>query len=226
MRPLPQAVHRHGRHGLRALQVPLHKWLLAIYLLCSSKKGIAAHQLHRMLGVTYKTAWFMEHRIREAMRDGTLRAGRRRARWSRRTRRTSATRTWSTSDEARRGRQASAPSWPGRAWRQGRIIHVDEVEQRERRQMFAATSTRESALMTDESRHYLKVGEEFASHRRSTTPPEEYVRDDVHTNTIEGYFSRVQARHEGHLPALRREAPAPLPERVRFPLQQPRRLGY
>ena len=51
-------------------KVPLNKWLLATYLLCSSKKGMSAHQLHRMLGVTYKTAWFMFHRIREGMTDG------------------------------------------------------------------------------------------------------------------------------------------------------------
>jgi transposase-like protein len=50
-------------------KIPLHKWLLATYLLSSSKKGMSAHQLHRMLGVTYKSAWFMFHRIREAMRD-------------------------------------------------------------------------------------------------------------------------------------------------------------
>ena len=50
-------------------KIPLHKWLLATFLLCSSKKGMSAHQLHRMLKVTYKTAWFMEHRIREGMRD-------------------------------------------------------------------------------------------------------------------------------------------------------------
>ena len=50
-------------------KVPLHRWLLATYLLSSSKKGISSHQLHRMLGVTYKTAWFMTHRIREAMKD-------------------------------------------------------------------------------------------------------------------------------------------------------------
>src|ERR671936_1725106 len=49
--------------------IPLHKWLLAFYLLCSSKKGMSAHQLHRMLGITYKTAWFMCHRIREAMKE-------------------------------------------------------------------------------------------------------------------------------------------------------------
>jgi transposase-like protein len=52
--------------------VPLTKWLQAMHLLCCSKKGISSHQLHRLLGVTYKTAWFMAHRIREGMRDGTL----------------------------------------------------------------------------------------------------------------------------------------------------------
>jgi transposase-like protein len=51
-------------------KVPLNKWLLAVHLMSSSKKGISAHQMHRMLGVTYKTAWFMAHRIREAMRPG------------------------------------------------------------------------------------------------------------------------------------------------------------
>src|SRR6059058_804811 len=51
-------------------KIQLNKWLLATFLLSSSKKGMSAHQLHRMLGVTYKTAWFMMHRIREAMRDG------------------------------------------------------------------------------------------------------------------------------------------------------------
>lgn len=53
-------------------KIPLHTWLYANHLLCSSKKGISSHQLSRMLGVTYKTAWFMSHRIREAMREGDL----------------------------------------------------------------------------------------------------------------------------------------------------------
>ncbi len=52
---------------MESSKVPLNKWLLATYLMSSSKKGISAHQLHRTLGVTYKTAWFMAHRIREAM---------------------------------------------------------------------------------------------------------------------------------------------------------------
>lgn len=53
-------------------KIPLHKWILATHLLCSSKKGMSSHQLHRTLGVTYKTAWFMTHRVREAMRSGSL----------------------------------------------------------------------------------------------------------------------------------------------------------
>jgi transposase-like protein len=52
--------------------IPLHKWLQAIHLLCSSKKGISSHQLHRTLEITYEAAWFMSHRIREAMRTGSL----------------------------------------------------------------------------------------------------------------------------------------------------------
>ena len=54
-------------------KIPLHKWVLATHLMCSSKKGISSHQLHRTLGVTYKTAWFMTHRIREAMRPASCR---------------------------------------------------------------------------------------------------------------------------------------------------------
>src|SRR3989449_6954576 len=53
-------------------KIPLNVWLQAVYLLCSSKKGMSSHQLHRVLGVTYKTAWFMTHRIREAMKGGAL----------------------------------------------------------------------------------------------------------------------------------------------------------
>src|SRR5258708_5830387 len=52
--------------------VPLNKWLLAIHLLCASKKGMSAHQLHRMLGVAYRSAWFMAHRIRYAMTEEPL----------------------------------------------------------------------------------------------------------------------------------------------------------
>ncbi len=60
-----------GRTGtvMERSHIPVHKWLLAIHLMSASKKGVSAHQLHRMLGVTYKSAWFLAHRIREAMRN-------------------------------------------------------------------------------------------------------------------------------------------------------------
>src|ERR1700738_2070553 len=54
--------------------IALHKWLQGFHLMCSSKKGVSAHQLHRTLDITYRAAWFMAHRIREAMRAGGLRA--------------------------------------------------------------------------------------------------------------------------------------------------------
>src|SRR5712691_11434642 len=86
-------VFEHGR-------IPLHKMLQAVYLLCCSKKGCSSHQLHRILQITYKSAWFLSHRIREAMRDGTLApmggAGRR----SSLTRRSSASRRASTNRSA------------------------------------------------------------------------------------------------------------------------------
>ncbi|HUJ36458.1 MAG TPA: IS1595 family transposase, partial [Hyphomicrobium sp.] len=92
VRTKPSKKHPHGivRHGLRTCMecrkqftvkvgtlfedssIPVHKWWQAVHLLASSKKGISSHQLHRTLQVTYRTAWFMSHRIREAMRSGDL----------------------------------------------------------------------------------------------------------------------------------------------------------
>lgn len=57
---------------MESSHIPLHKWMTGFYLMCASKKGMSAHQLHRALGITYKSAWFMAHRIREAMRVGGL----------------------------------------------------------------------------------------------------------------------------------------------------------
>ena len=69
---MPRTIHRDCRHGHGALQNPAHQVGAALFLMSATKKGVSAHQLHRMLGVTYKTAWFMAHRIREAMRAGGL----------------------------------------------------------------------------------------------------------------------------------------------------------
>lgn len=80
--------------------------------------------------------------------------------------------------------------------------------------------SREARLATDEAGHYLHVGKEFADHGIVRHGKEEYVVGDVHTNTLEGYFSGVQARDEGRIPALREAASASLPCGVRFPVQQ------
>ena len=66
---LPQAVHGQGGHDLRGVPRPASKWLMALHLIARVKKGMSAHQLHRMLGVTYRAAWFMAHRLRHAMSD-------------------------------------------------------------------------------------------------------------------------------------------------------------
>ena len=70
---VPQAIHRHRGDDFEDSHVPLNEWLIAVYLMCSSKKGMSAHQLHRMLGTTYKTAWFMFHRLRFAVRQPSFR---------------------------------------------------------------------------------------------------------------------------------------------------------
>ena len=176
--------------------VPLHKWLLATHLLCASKKGMSAHQLHRMLGVTYKTAWFMAHRIREGMRDdapvgmgsdgGAVEV-----------------------DETFVGRKASKKP---RKQKKGRgpahmnsiLSLVDRDTGRARsfviKDMTAKTIYpivrqnvyREARLMTDDARHYKTLGYEFAEHGIVHHKSGEYVkrRDRTnYTNTIEGFFS-------------------------------------
>ena len=69
---VPQAVYGQGGTVFEHGRIPLNKMLQAVYLLCCSKKGCSSHQLHRILGITYKSAWFLSHRIREAMRTGSL----------------------------------------------------------------------------------------------------------------------------------------------------------
>lgn len=168
--------------------VPLHKWLFATHLLCSSKKGISSHQLARMLGVTYKTAWFMSHRIREGMKEqafpGPLGGSGKTV----------------EADETFIGRK------PGRKVRQGtahkhavvslverggrvRSFHVDRVNAQTVREILVRQVDRKSDLMTDEARYYKTVGKEFASHESVNHDKDEYVRGLAHTNTIEGFYS-------------------------------------
>ena len=167
--------------------IPLHHWLLAAYLLCSSKKGISAHQLGRSLGLTYKSAWFMAHRIREAMRSGTFspmggKGG------------------VVEADETFIGRKAGVEKKRGYAHKhtvvtlverggEARSFHVNGTSAEDVVPVVRRNIARETHLMTDEASQYTKVGKEFADHSVVQHSAGEYVRDDAHTNTVEGFYS-------------------------------------
>jgi transposase-like protein len=180
--------------------VPLHKWVQALYLLCCSKKGISSHQLHRILGVSYKAAWFMAHRIREAMRDGSLGplGGMGRT---------------VEADETFIGRKKGVPTPKGgpshkhavlalvERGGKARSVHLDELTKAEVGTIVRGNVARESRFMTDEGRHYREVGKEFAGgHGHVRHALGEYVgREDrtVHTNTVEGFFGLFKRGMKG-----------------------------
>jgi transposase-like protein len=168
--------------------LPLHKWLQTIHLMCSSKKGISSHQLHRVLEVTYKTAWFLSYRIREAMRsdDFTPMGGEGKA--------VEVDETYIgrlAGTEVKRGGGAHKNTVLTLVERGGRArsFHVDTARIGTVMPIVRANIAKESALMTDEAGVYRRVGKEFASHEFVTHSKDEYVRGTVHTNTVEGYYS-------------------------------------
>jgi transposase-like protein len=175
-------------------KVPLNKWLLATYLLNASKKGYSAHQLHRTLGVTYKTAWFMFHRIREAMKEDHAQSGP----LGGEGKVVEADETYfgdkeTVTKRTKRGKAAHSSKRPVVALveRGGsvRSFHVEHATKDTVREILVTNVSRKSTLYTDESGLYTATGKEFADHDTVTHSHEEYVRGDVHTNTIENYFS-------------------------------------
>lgn len=170
-------------------RVPLNKWLMAVHLMCASKKGVSSHQLHRMLGVTYKTAWFMTHRIREAMKDGefgpmggnggTVEA-----------------------DETFWGNNKPRGQKKGRGYHhkmkvftlverdgKARSFHVPAVNAKTLKPILMEHLAKDANLITDEAAAYTLAGREFASHEVVRHGAGEYCRGTIHTNTIEGFFS-------------------------------------
>jgi transposase-like protein len=171
-------------------KVPLNKWLLANYLICSSKKGISAHQLHRTLGVTYKTAWFMAHRIREAMREkhtGGLGG-------QNKTVEVDETYVGGKAKNAKNGKPVpTKEAVISLVERDGKIrsFHIPRVTAETLRPILVTQIDRKSYLCTDESGVYKTVGKEYAGHGAVNHSIDEYVRlgGFIHTNTVEGYFS-------------------------------------
>jgi transposase-like protein len=176
-------VFEHGR-------VPLHKFMQATYLMCASKKGISAHQLHRTLEVTYKTAWFMAHRIREAMREGTLPSG---LGGQNKVVEVDETYVGGKAKNAKRG--APIPEKEpviSLVERDGavRSFHLPSVSSATLAPILRTQIDRKSYLMTDEANVYKSVGKEFTGHGTVNHSIDEYVRGTFwHTNTVEGYFS-------------------------------------
>ncbi len=173
--------------------VPLHKWLLAIHLMASSKKGMSAHQMSATLGLgSYRTAWFMTHRIREAMTDDSHKA----------TGGLGGANKVVEIDETYIGGKAKNRAFkepaPKKAVlslveREGRVssFYVANVTAKTVRPIIVTNVNRASALMTDESKLYPKLGKEFANHHAVNHSANEYARMGgyVHTNTAENFYS-------------------------------------
>jgi len=184
--------------------VKMHLWLQAIFLIASSKKGISANQLHRTLGVTLKTAWFMGHRIREAMREGGFGP-------------LGGSGQIVEADETYYGKKAGpAPTTNTRGQpfakkgkggpshkrailslveRGGRVrtFHIAQANKQNVTDLVNANVHRESVLMTDESRLYGDIHKSVGQHLSTRHSAGEYAREEgelaVHSNSVESYFS-------------------------------------
>ncbi len=185
--------------------LPLWKWFLAVYLICESKKGVSAKQLQRMLDVSYKTAWYLAHRIRDAMGDdeqpllkGTVEA-----------------------DETYIGGKRKGF---GKGYRGNKVIVAGAIERGGEIRLRLVPNTRRGnlhnfikstvddeadAIYTDELKSYLGIGDENTKHETVEHSKEEWVRGDVHTNTVESAWSLLKRSVVGtyhqisvkHLPA-------------------------
>jgi transposase-like protein len=167
--------------------IKLNVWLQAVYLICSSKKGISSNQLARVLGLTVKSAWFMSHRIREAMRSGALApmggAG-----------------AIVEVDETYIGKKAGVPVRRGYSHKQAiltlverggqaRSFHVDGTSAADIMPILKDNIAAETIIMTDEAGQYRGVKDHFAGHGFTTHSAGEYVKGMIHTNTVEGFYS-------------------------------------
>lgn len=173
--------------------IPLHKWLLAIHLLCASKKGMSAHQLHRMLGITYKSAWFMAHRIRYAMVQEPLK--------SKLSGTVEVDETYIGGKRkgiGRRGRpSADSHKSPvvSLVQRNGNVrsFHVPSVSAKNLKEILRENVQPDASIMTDDFSAYDWVKKEFLSHDVIKHSSGSYARREgskrIHTNSAEGFFS-------------------------------------
>lgn len=169
-------------------KIPLNKWLLCNHLLVSSKKGISAHQIHRMLGVTYKTAWFMCHRLRLAMKDdGSPLGGPGKIVESDEAFVGGAKRKRLSGKTAPMKKVVSLVERDGRA----RSFHVANIHAGTVRGAIVTNIDRQSTLMTDDARFYWNIGREFrGGHGTVLHAARQFSKGSgVHSNTAENFFS-------------------------------------
>jgi transposase-like protein len=180
--------------------VPLHKWVLGFHLMAASKKGVSAHQLMRTLGLgSYRTAWFLAHRIREAMKEaspdpmggggkiieadetyyGKLETPRKRSKYA------------TPPTKQGKGGGAQKRAILGLVERGGKVrtFHIPRASAADVREVIVKNVSRKSTLNTDESNIYTRLGEEFAAHTTVNHARGEYKRGDTHTNTVENVWS-------------------------------------
>jgi hypothetical protein len=178
-------------------KIGLHIWLQAAYLMSTSKKGISAKQLERMLGVTYKTAWFMAHRIREAMTPANFSGPMGSGGGAVEVDETYYGRRKNESDlpvERRRGPGHKMPivSLVDRNSGEKRSFHMPTVNSHTLKAVINTQVSRTAHLMTDESRLYTLTGRGYAKHSTVNHSKEEYARGDVTTNTVESSFALLK----------------------------------
>ena len=169
--------------------IPLHKWLQANHLLNSSKKGISSHQLHRVLDITYEAAWFMSHRLREAMRSGFLAPP------------MGSGGEMVEVDETYIGRKEGVKKAKGGGWHKNAVLtlvqrggearsfHVDRADKATILPIVVENIAAEARVSTDEAGMYRTLHVGVAEHGVVNHSQEEYVRGDIHTNSVEGYYS-------------------------------------
>jgi len=175
--------------------IPLNKWLLATFLFCASKKGVSAHQIHRMLGITYKSAWFMMMRLREAMGpDAPM------GQLGGEGKFVEADATYIGGKEKNKHVGKRDPKKIGGAGKlvvhtlverngHARSRHVPNVTGKTLAPILFENVDPNSALMTDTAGGYMRLGKRFARHEMVDHGADEYVRGEAHSNTVEGYFS-------------------------------------
>lgn len=210
--------------------IPIHKWLLAFRLMASSKKGVSAHQIHRTLGITYKSAWFLMHRIREAMTntDPTPLGGEGKT---------------VEADETFYGYREGGPKWilhPQFGWQRdrgsaqrmtivtlverggaARSIPAEDLKASTLRAIVLGNADTKSKLMTDERHTYETIGRRFAGHGTRQPRRRGICSRRSPCEQRRRLLLNFQARDDGRLSALQRGPFAPLPRRVRFPLFEP-----